>query len=105
MTPALLALYAAALGFPSELKAGGADEALIFGIVADGGQFLARVRFACRTEVEIEKCVPPGQQTGGFRRSVLSQLDGEGYRRGNDYDCQGDGEGAPNSHGMRSGLP
>jgi hypothetical protein len=36
---------------------------------------------------------------------VLSQLDGEGYRRGNDYDCQGDGEGAPNSHGMRSGLP
>jgi hypothetical protein len=69
-----------------ELKPCGADEALIVGIVADGRQFLARVRFACCTEVEIKKGVPTGQQAGGLRRSMLSELHGEGHRCGDDYD-------------------
>jgi len=44
----------------------------------------------------------PGNKLGGLRRSMLSQLDGEGHCRGDDYDHQGNGEGASNSHGMRS---
>ena len=55
-----------------ELKAGGADETFVLGIVADGGQIFAGIRFACRTQVEIEKCVSAGQQAGGLGRSVLS---------------------------------
>jgi hypothetical protein len=30
-------------------------------------------------------------------------LDRKGHGRGNDHDDQRDGEGSPNSHGMRSG--
>jgi hypothetical protein len=86
-----------------ELEAGLVDETLVFRIVADGGEVLARVRLAGGAEVEIEKRVGAGQQAGGLGRRVLAQLDGEGHRRGDHYDRHNDGEGAPNSHGMRSG--
>jgi hypothetical protein len=69
-----------------ELKAGLVDKALVLGIVADGGEILARVGSARRIEVEIEEGVSPGQEAGGLRRGVLSQLDGEGHRRGDRYD-------------------
>lgn len=84
-----------------ELESGLAYELLIFGSAADWGPVLAQIQSSRRAEIEVKKCIGPGQQAGGFGRSVLAQLDGEGYRRGDDHDREDDGEGAPNSHGMQ----
>jgi hypothetical protein len=86
-----------------EFKPGLAKEALVLRIVADRSQLLARVRFAGPAEIEVKECVPSGQEAGGLRGGALAQLDREGHGGGNDHDRQSDGEGWPNSHGMRSG--
>src|SRR5258706_16294845 len=56
-----------------ELKSGFPDEALVLGIVADGGKIPARVRLPGRPKVEVEKSVRPRQKSGGFRGGGASQ--------------------------------
>jgi hypothetical protein len=87
-----------------ELETGCLNETLVFRIVADRGQFFARVRSPYPAEIYVDKSVAPRQQTSGFGRSTLAELYGENQRRGDQQDHQDDGESAPNSHGMRSGM-
>ena len=57
---------------PLELKPGFMNEALVFPIMADGGQFLARIHFSDLAQVDVEKGIRSGQQTGWLRWSMLS---------------------------------
>src|SRR5258708_40035640 len=52
-------------------------------------------------KIGVHESIRTGQQARGFRRGMLSQLDGKCDCRGYDYDCESDGESAPNSHAMR----
>src|SRR5262249_53756295 len=79
------------------------NEPVVFGIMRHGEEGLAVVGFADPVEVGVEKSVGPGQQASRLRRSVPTELDGQRYRRGDCDDRERNGEGASDSHEMRSG--
>ena len=87
-----------------EVETGILDEAVVFGIVGDGKEELAAVGFAGPAEVGVDEGVGAGQESRGFRGSLLAQLDGEDHRGNDNHERQGNGESASNSHELRSGM-
>ena len=86
-----------------EIEAGLLDKAVILWIANDERQGVPLIRLARPAEIQVEERVSAGQEPGRFGRSVLSQLDGNNHRRGDENDRQNQGERASNSHEMWSG--
>ena len=79
------------------------DEPLIFWIVRNRRQ-RAGTDPPEPAKVGVKKGVSPGQKPRRFRRSALSQLDGDRQRGGHNHDRQSDGQSASNSHEIGSGV-